>query len=422
MTSQEAAQATITHQADVVAARILVADDEPGIRAFIGRALLEAAGYAADLAATGSQALRQALDSDYDLVILDLVMPDMAGQVVLERLLAARPDQAVLVLSCLADVASKVECLERGAQDYLTKPFSLARGAEPGAELTEVPLMAAMFLAMAWHARRKLAAEHESRLVGEENARLLDTQRRFLQDASHQLRTPITIALGHAELLARGLVSDQEGHDIQVVLDELNRLRRIAERLLVIAAAEGPEFLRLEPVALDSFTMEILRRWRPTADRRWQLGRLDRPPCRPTGSGSAWRSTRYLRTPSGTPRTAASSSCRSWRPATACRPGWSSRTPARASPPDWSATSSTGSAAATAGSRGEPAWDWRWCVRSRGRTAERSSCAAAPVRAASSNCSSPGRRGRWRFCLRRPRTRTLPVANWPASRDGANRA
>ena len=150
------------------------------------------------------------------------------------------------------------------------------RGAEPAAELTEVPLMAAMFMAMVWHARRKLTAEQESRLVSEENARLLATQRRFLQDASHQLRTPITIALGHAELLAQGLTSVQEGHDIQVVLGELNRLRRIAERLLVIAAAEGPEFLHPEPVALDSFTMEILRRWRPTADRRWQLGQLDK--------------------------------------------------------------------------------------------------------------------------------------------------
>ena len=154
--------------------------------------------------------------------------------------------------------------------------LDVARGTEPVAELTEVPLMAAMFLAMVWHARRKLTAEQESRLVGEENARLLATQRRFLQDASHQLRTPITIALGHAELLADGLTGHQEGHDIQVVLGELNRLRRIAERLLVIAAAEGPEFLQPEPVELDSFTMEILRRWRPTADRRWQLGQLDK--------------------------------------------------------------------------------------------------------------------------------------------------
>ena len=153
--------------------------------------------------------------------------------------------------------------------------LDVTRGTEPGAELTEVPLMAAMFLAMVWHARRKLAAEQESRLVGEENARLLATQRRFLQDASHQLRTPITIALGHAELLAADLTNRPEGHDIQVVLGELNRLRRIAERLLVIAAAEGPEFLYPEPVALDSFVMDILRRWRPTADRRWQLGHLN---------------------------------------------------------------------------------------------------------------------------------------------------
>ncbi len=154
--------------------------------------------------------------------------------------------------------------------------LDVSRGTEPLAELTEVPLMAAMFVAMVWHARRKLTAEQESRRVGEENARLLATQRRFLQDASHQLRTPITIALGHAELLAGDLTGGQEGRDLEVVLGELNQLRRIAERLLVIAAAEGPEFLHAEPVELDSFMLEVLRRWRPTADRRWQLGRLDK--------------------------------------------------------------------------------------------------------------------------------------------------
>jgi two-component system, OmpR family, response regulator len=70
--------------------------------------------------------LRRALATRYDLVILDLVMPDLDGRQVLGRLLASRPSQAVIVLSCVADVAAKVDCLERGAQDYLTKPFSLA--------------------------------------------------------------------------------------------------------------------------------------------------------------------------------------------------------------------------------------------------------------------------------------------------------
>jgi signal transduction histidine kinase len=60
-----------------------------------------------------------------------------------------------------------------------------------------------------------------------------------------------------------------------VVVGELVRLRRLSERLLMIAAAEDPDFLRPEPVALDRFTMDVLRKWMPTAERRWQLGRLD---------------------------------------------------------------------------------------------------------------------------------------------------
>ena len=105
--------------------RILIVDDEPKIRSFIGRALA-AAGYATEFADSGAEGLRRALATRYDLVILDLVMPDLDGRQVLGRLLAARPGQGVIVLSCVADVAAKVDCLERGAQDYLTKPFSLA--------------------------------------------------------------------------------------------------------------------------------------------------------------------------------------------------------------------------------------------------------------------------------------------------------
>jgi two-component system KDP operon response regulator KdpE len=107
------------------AARLLVVDDEPQIREFIARALT-AAGYAIDFAGSGKEGLSQATAGDYDLVILDLVMPDMDGREILARLRHDRPDQAVLVLSCLADVTTKVDCLELGAQDYLTKPFSLA--------------------------------------------------------------------------------------------------------------------------------------------------------------------------------------------------------------------------------------------------------------------------------------------------------
>jgi two-component system OmpR family sensor kinase len=149
------------------------------------------------------------------------------------------------------------------------------RGAQPADELTEVPLMAAMFWVMMWHGRRRQAVNAERVRVSEENERLLATQRQFLQDASHQLRTPITIALGHSELLARHLADNQDKRDINVVVGELNRLRLLSERLLLIAASANPDFLQPEPVELGEVITDVIWRWRPTADRRWQIGRLD---------------------------------------------------------------------------------------------------------------------------------------------------
>ena len=141
-------------------------------------------------------------------------------------------------------------------------------------EAAEIPLLATMFVVIVWHANRRITADRELHLIGEKNTRLLDAQRRFLQDASHHLRTPITIALAHAELLARDL-DGRELCDIQLVVSEIIRLRRLSERLLVIAAAEDPDFLRTEPVPLDEFAIEVITRWRPTAPRQWKLGPLD---------------------------------------------------------------------------------------------------------------------------------------------------
>ncbi len=124
-------------------------------------------------------------------------------------------------------------------------------------------------------AHRRQAADTERARASEEDARLLAAQHRFLQDASHQLRTPITVALGHAELLARELTDPRHRRDIDLVAGELTRLKGLAERLLLIAASENPDFLRLEPVPLDEFLAEALHRWRPAAQRSWQLGRLD---------------------------------------------------------------------------------------------------------------------------------------------------
>jgi DNA-binding response OmpR family regulator len=106
-------------------ARILIVDDEPKICSFIGRALATA-NYQSDSAGDGAEALSAITRNRYDLIILDLLMPGPDGRQVLHDLLDLRPGQPVMVLSCVANVTAKVELLNLGAQDYLTKPFSLA--------------------------------------------------------------------------------------------------------------------------------------------------------------------------------------------------------------------------------------------------------------------------------------------------------
>jgi DNA-binding response OmpR family regulator len=108
----------------VTRGRILLVDDEQAIRFALHRALT-AEGLTVDLAETGPEGLGRALAGTYDLVILDLLLPGTDGRDMLRQLMRDKPAQVVMVLSCLADVKCKVDCLELGARDYLTKPFSL---------------------------------------------------------------------------------------------------------------------------------------------------------------------------------------------------------------------------------------------------------------------------------------------------------
>lgn len=105
--------------------RLLVVDDEVRIVSFVSRAL-SAEGFTVDGAYDGKRGLELARSGTYDLVVLDLLLPGMDGISVLKSIIETRPDQRVLVLSAISEVATKVDCLELGALDYLPKPFALA--------------------------------------------------------------------------------------------------------------------------------------------------------------------------------------------------------------------------------------------------------------------------------------------------------
>jgi DNA-binding response OmpR family regulator len=104
-------------------ARILVIEDEADISAFIKRGLV-LQGYAVDVAASGQQGLDSFRETPPDAVLLDLMLPGMDGVEVCRRLRAVSEDVPIIMLTALDSVGDKVQGLEAGADDYITKPFA----------------------------------------------------------------------------------------------------------------------------------------------------------------------------------------------------------------------------------------------------------------------------------------------------------
>jgi DNA-binding response OmpR family regulator len=127
--------------------RILIIDDEDRILQFLARGL-RSGGYEVDVTSDPLEGLAAAEQGGYDVVILDLLMPALPGITVLDRLVQRRPRQVVIVLSCLSDSRTKVQCFQLGAVDYMAKPFSVhellervrvrIRGARAGAGPLEI--------------------------------------------------------------------------------------------------------------------------------------------------------------------------------------------------------------------------------------------------------------------------------------------
>ena len=100
------------------------------------------------------------------------------------------------------------------------------------------------------------------------------SQREFIRDISHELRTPIAVSRGHLELLAEGHLTGAEERraTISLVTGELDRMNRFVFDLLLLAKAESPNFLHLETVVLDEFVGELVAKAEATADRDWRNG------------------------------------------------------------------------------------------------------------------------------------------------------
>jgi signal transduction histidine kinase len=121
--------------------------------------------------------------------------------------------------------------------------------------------------------RSRKAAGAQEPIIGDHAEHI----RQLVRDCSHELRAPITIAKGHAELLQQACRGSQPADgdeligDVEVILGELDRLSRLADRMLVMAAAGDPGFLNLERMDVEPIMVALARRWSAAATRTWKV-------------------------------------------------------------------------------------------------------------------------------------------------------
>jgi DNA-binding response OmpR family regulator len=166
--------------------KILVIEDESKMARLLARAL-SAVGFEVVTAAGGREGLDRLRETPFEMVILDLMLPDVDGFSVLSATGALDRRQRVLVVSAVGDVGSKVLCLELGACDYLTKPFQLPE------------LIARVRLRL-----RETARPQDRRRIHCGNWEL-DLQRRVIEDGER------TVALSTREFLLLEYLMEQDG-------------------------------------------------------------------------------------------------------------------------------------------------------------------------------------------------------------------
>ncbi|MGN9760459.1 sensor histidine kinase [Streptomyces sp. SD31] len=149
----------------------------------------------------------------------------------------------------------------------ILKPVRLVHTA--AAQLTEQDLTRRIPV----HGRDDIAALAETfNAMLDRLERAFAAQREFVDDAGHELRTPITIVRGHLELMGDDPAEREE--TIRLVTDELDRMSRIVEDLLLLAKAERPDFVTPEPVQVAELTADVYVKARTLGERDWQLAEV----------------------------------------------------------------------------------------------------------------------------------------------------
>lgn len=136
-------------------------------------------------------------------------------------------------------------------------------------ETAEIPLMAILVALSVWHVRRREFAWAELSKMANRDRMHAEQRERLSRLTSHEMRTPLTIAMGYLDLLLDGESDGDRREDLLVVRDELGRLSRAGERLLRMMRL--PDEQRREQVHVGELFDQVASRWSTVADRRWRV-------------------------------------------------------------------------------------------------------------------------------------------------------
>lgn len=248
-------------------AKILVIDDENGIREGCRR-VLRPAGFHVQGAATIREGLQKLQEDAFDLVLLDVMMPDGRGIDLLKPIRAADPDTVCVIITGYATVELAVEAIKQGAYDFISKPFTsdhLLMTVNQGLEKRRLSLETKR---LAEVERRAARLTREKR----EMERLDQQKSDFMRTVAHELRAPVAGAQSLVRTLLRGMsgdLTDQQKEILQRIEARQSQLMDLVNDLLSLAASKTFDLDEpLKPVSLGAEIRRVLDQFSVEAEKK----------------------------------------------------------------------------------------------------------------------------------------------------------
>ena len=244
--------------------RVLVVDDEIGICEAVKRAL-ESNGILVDIALDGPAGLQAIKEQEYDLVLLDIKMPQISGLDLIKMIHEIDPDIICIMITGYATVEMAITAIKEGAYDFLTKPFSmevLLLAVNQGLERRSLSL----------EARRIAQVELQAKKLAEDKLRLekLDqAKRQFLSLVTHELKSPVSAVENYLKLILQGYVDpEKEKQILEQCIIRTQEERKLIDDLLALGQLEVIESPQVFPVHLGKIMEDVLEESREELNRK----------------------------------------------------------------------------------------------------------------------------------------------------------